>query len=190
MSTFFDLIPDEIMSQILLYLDIDDINPSSHNFSVGNIIKSKLFWIQKLTYDGMELYIPFLSNDNYVGAYYRFESTDRRVRYFMQSLRYPYAKMNLFIPDDAELTDLVNTFTIEKLSKLEKLNFYPYKGKHILIEYFKGKYYYYVTQVSFNEKNYLKAKDLKILLIKLVLADINLDALPDSEEMLSDSSEY
>ena len=139
----------------------------------------------------MELYIPFLSNDNYINEYYRFREADEEVHNFIEELKYHQALFGIYIPDDAELKDIINNFTIEEVSRLEKLNNRPHKGQHIVIEYFKGKYYYFVGQVTFNTKiYYLEAKEFKTLLIKLVLAGIDVATLSDIEERISDYSEY
>ena len=50
MANYFELIPDELIIEILVCLDIDNLYNISDNFT---IIKSKLFWIKKLQYDNL-----------------------------------------------------------------------------------------------------------------------------------------
>ena len=150
MSTFFDLIPDEITYQILLYLDIDDIDSLSHDFRIDKIIKSKLFWIQKLTKDKMELYIPFLTKftDNYIDQYYEFVRISERVDELIKSfMDYPIM-MGILIPDEVELDDIINDFTIEEI---RQLNISTSGGRQFMITYRDGlQFYYYIDHVNYD----------------------------------------
>ena len=62
---YFNYMPEELIFQVLIYLDMKDIErltlKSSPIEITQNILKKNFFWIQKLKHDNMESYIPFFN---------------------------------------------------------------------------------------------------------------------------------
>ena len=58
-NTYMDRLPDELLMETFLYLDVDYIQKESNKFA-HNIIESKIFWMKKFKHDGLEEYVQYL----------------------------------------------------------------------------------------------------------------------------------
>ena len=65
---YLDLIPTELVIEILLYLDTKDLESLSKvSGIVDKKIKDKYFWIKKFQFDNLHKYIDYLGSDRLFG---------------------------------------------------------------------------------------------------------------------------
>ena len=182
---YLDLIPPELVVEILLYLNIDDIQNLMILYrNVRNVINTKLFWIKKLQLEKMREYIPFLGgNRTYIEDYKEFMEIEEEVYNILTILRTFNGAIDLRFEKDVDIKDLVHKYTPREIAKL--ITFRSDIVHDIYIEYkgrFKGKYKYqyganFIDENILNVTAGLNEEEVKILLIKLRLGGISLNSV-------------
>lgn len=203
-NTYFNSLPLELLSEILLYLDINEIKEvTTVSRLVQIIIESKIFWINKLTFDKMDEYISFLGTfSDYFKNYNRFMLIERDIIYFTKKFngyggnvefamsddkfRIHNAYILFYISDDINVKEMID-YNLEKFSRAVKT-----MNVEVLIENIKEKYTYALIKPinQIIENGELTQKEFKLLLIKLSLVGMNIFDLSNWEEIINDIYEW
>ena len=186
-STYLNFLPSELLSEILWYLDIDEIeNVLEVSEFVQRVVDSRVFWINKLTFDDMEEYIQFLGTfDNGFEDYRGFMSVEEDVVNFMSGFKRYGGHMEFPISIEVDVKELINDYTLDEFKEAIQ----DFEGE-IMIENFRGKYSYFFNKSGISDEiGVLTAKELGLLLIKLSLAGQNIFELSNLEKMMAEMYE-
>ena len=187
---YLDLIPPELVVEILLYLDIDEIeNLSKISTNVRSVINTKLFWIKKLQFDNMSEYIPFLGRKGtYLEDYKEFMKIEEDIYSILGMTRNFSGFISIKFKKYVDIRDLIDKYTPQEIGNLVTLGsdyisiiYIEYIGKH--------KHQYETTFVGNVDRiiGELSEEEVKLLLIKLRLAGINLDSITNFEEIYEEN---
>ena len=187
---YLDFIPPELIVEILLYLDIDEIeNLSKISLNVRDVFNTKLFWIKKLQFDNMSEYIPFLGrNETHLNDYKEFMKIEEEIYSTLGMTRNFNGFITIKLKKYVDIRDLIHKYTPEEIANLItlksdniSLTYIEYRGKH--------KYQYESTFVSNVDRviGELSEEEVKLLLIKLRLAGINLESISNFEEIYEEN---
>ena len=187
---YLDFIPPELVIEILLYLDIDEIeNLSKISLNVRDVFNAKLFWIKKLQFDNMSEYIPFLGRKGtYLEDYKEFMKIEEDIYSILGMTRNFNGWISIKLKKYVDIRDLIDKYTPKEIGNLVtlgsdniSLTYIEYRGKH--------KYQYESTFVGNVNRviGELSEEEVKLLLIKLRLAGINLDSITNFEEIYEEN---
>ena len=190
---YFVTLPEEIVLEILLLLEIDELNnllkikPSI--LSIHTIIKSKLFWINKLKNDGMNLYISFLGEfeGDYLEGYQIFLNIDLEINDFKNRLILCNSNIHMYVANNFNLKYSINNFSPNKISRLIKSHKEINDNTNCLILQYSDEKCYYDYDDLYNEfygpttPDLLSFDEFKMLLIKMILSDLNIYSFTDIE---------
>ena len=178
MTNYFELIPDELIIEILVCLDIDNLYNISNNFT---ITKSKLFWIKKLQYDNLGYYLDLLNDSSDYVQYKRICSIHNTILKLSKNPGYyvSFVLSNINTIDDNIFTkvfDKINTvngdiFISEILLPIND----SYRRIYITFndKFLIDVYYNNINQQA--ESNDLSIQEVKLIFNKLINCNINLE---------------
>jgi len=193
---YFNFLPEELVTEVIVYLDIDEIKLFQTFYGNKLDLTSKLFWINKLKYDKLEEYIPFLGitkGGNYLGEYESFVDTDENVNNFMTGFKRVRSNLVFYILPEVDTEELINTIDIGEFDKMTVGEMEVIDLVDVIqFEYMNRKYKFVRTsnrRMGFTPGE-ITEKQFKLLLIKLELVGYNIFALSDLEEQYEALNEY
>src|SRR5436305_7541351 len=115
---YFEFVPIELISQILLYLDVDEIEQSIEVYpQFKSVINQKIFWIMKLKLDKLSDYIPYLGTiKEGIRDYHNFRDINIYINNFMRGFKEVGAHLYFNISNNIDIKELINNFTLKEFS--------------------------------------------------------------------------
>lgn len=176
-----DCLPVELLSEVFLYLNIDDINNINEIIILsGRVIESINFWLYRLTYDSMKEYIRFFKlmlnteNKGKLALYSRFITIEQDISKLLILLKETDSFFSPHISREIINIDELISYDLDKF----KENVGDYDNCHtsvqVIIEHNEGRYKYSTSCDNFSEEYILSYDKLKLLLIKFSLTDFNI----------------
>ena len=151
------------------------------------MINTRLFWIKKLQLQSMNNYISFSRRmGTYLEDYKDFKEIEQEVYDILLTIREFRGEVTLKLKECIDIKNLIYKYTPEEIVDLVKLEtremeiiYITYRGrsnqKHIYV------YFASLILENVNLEGELTEDEIKILLIKLLLAGIDLNSITNIE---------
>jgi len=184
MENYLDYIPTDLFGEILLYLSIEDIEILSQ-YNIKYILESRIFWIKRLQYEHLNLYIPLLGRlkEEYFYEYAKFLSIEIDVSEFIYYFKEYSAYMSIKISGN-DITKLIDN-DIETF--IENVDSSKYDCG-VAISSKRKKILYHSNCIESLDGS-LSDEEFRLLLIKLTISGFNLHELSNLDEIISELSE-
>ena len=147
--TYFDFLPDEIIAEILIYLELQDINNLRFIRKIENLISNKHFWQKVLFRGNMSFYVDFLgySDQKYLKEVLQFYEAENYVNQIVDSLLLKEINICLFISNKIKFFDMIEIYSISDISKINI--------EIINIDIINNRYDYYYGSIGSLNKTYI-----------------------------------
>jgi hypothetical protein len=197
MTVIFDLIPEDLISIIFLYIDIEKTNLKDlslkeiidifpHSLQLNRIGRSVSYWLQKLSYDGLEDYIKYFNWDSYdyFKEYDNIFSIDQNSGQDIRDiLELPEAQLSIFTANNP--LDLFYKFTPDRLAE-EPMLLDEFEDEHkthrLMIRHQDGNLILVHDRISAE----VGIKEVKDFLIRLAIADVDFYNITNLEKIRPD----
>ena len=186
MKTYLDLLPLDILAEILIYVDTDDIQ-NLYIFNIKDILQSRIFWIKRLQYEKLNIYIPFLGKlkEDYINEYFRFLEIHRDISEFAYYFKVYSAYMSIENSSDTDINTLIDGDLETFINCIGKCKY----GCDISISSNRNIIKYYNSCKNSTNSGKLSDEEFKSLLIKLTISGFNLYELSNLEEIQAELSQ-
>ena len=169
---YLNFLPSELIEEILLYSDVESIKKLSELIETSNmvnkIIVNRTFWVDKLTIDGVEIYLELLDYyKNYLLTYY---DILLYLNYINKFLTYIHNKYPIMIATNSKMN-------LKKFIHLNLLNFKKESNHGNFIIYIKYENGGFKNLSSPLKYEVISNDEIKLLLIKLILIDVDISGL-------------
>ena len=202
LSSYLDFIPNEILTQIFIYLDVDNLESIKGTYqSIDNLLMSKLFWINKLNSEGLSRYTRYLGKfetesslipGSYINDYYKIHEATDEADFIYKNLEKYQTELLLPVNRDVDVQKFIHSDnlifiknSILKHIQFRYLVFDKPKNAHKIDEW-NIKYKLIDTYITTS----ITDEDFRFLLSKLILTGINVIKFTQLEEIFEEEAAH
>jgi len=197
MNTYFSILPSEMVTEILYYINIIQDAPelSQLDPQIKKILDNKYFWVNLLTLEGLVEYVPYLDyikdNNTWLDVYfhiYQFIDDEIKTFYDAHKILSDEYELNGFMLPLKINTDLNEIKYGHDVKYLANQIDFEHDDDPDIVMYFniyynksKDEYGYSIGDMEPTDS--LDKSELTNILIKLILSDYNLNEIVPLDDM-------